>query len=350
MLGEPRHRTEDIRAADPLGADALLAAVPLMNERADVAALTVALRALVPDQERAALWSVGGAAAAMRDLGILLGSLRRHGTQPLAAVPEALPVLEILGRRTDMVPRDTVHHYTEWNPAGPRRRSYTGHPAEARLQEAGRAVLPVLSATLDDCALVTRLEPHDARFACALDRIARRLRATADAMERTVAEVSPEYVALTLRPYFGEVEVAGRAHPGPAAVTLPLWPVDLALWACDRADPAHDAVLAEEVPYALPAWREFHARHRDGVSAVTRLAVSGGTGADRPAAEALARALRILTGLRARHLGVVRRAPRPETPRSPAALLRSVLDMTEENRTMLRRATHHRAAAGAAAR
>lgn len=48
MLGDPRHMTEDIRAADPLGADALLAAVPVLNARADTAALTVALRALVP--------------------------------------------------------------------------------------------------------------------------------------------------------------------------------------------------------------------------------------------------------------------------------------------------------------
>ncbi|MFE0650595.1 monodechloroaminopyrrolnitrin synthase PrnB family protein [Streptomyces sp. NPDC059534] len=362
LLGDPRHRTEDIRAADPLGADALLAAVPRMNERADVAALTVALRTLLPDRERAALWSVAGAAAAMRDLGILLGSLKRHGVQPLAAVPEALPVLELLGRRTDMVPRDTVHHYTTWNPVGPRRRSYTGHPAEALLQEAVRMVFPGLAGALDDCARVARLEPHDAGFACALDRIAHRVRAMVDSIDLTVAEVSPEYFALTLRPYFEEVEVGGRDYLGPAAAQVPLWLVDLTLWQCDRTDPSYDAFLAESVPYGLPAWRDFHDRHRGGVSAVSKLAAAvGRVGADRlppplaASAEALGRVLRILKTFRARHLGIARKAYRDDvrlyeegSGGAPVALLRSILDLTRENETMVRRTTVRRRPAAAA--
>ncbi|MFB6839304.1 monodechloroaminopyrrolnitrin synthase PrnB family protein [Streptomyces sp. NPDC056361] len=361
MLGDPRHRTEDIRAADPLGADALLAAVPAMNERGDTAALTVALRALVPDPDRAALWSVGGAAAAMRDLGILLGSLKRHGVQPLAAVPEALPVLELLGRRTDMVPRDTVHHYTAWNPVGPRRRSYTGHPTEALLQEAVRMVFPALAGALDDCARLTGLEPYDPGFATVLDRIARRVRAMVDSIDLTVAEVSPEYFALTLRPYFEEVEVGGRDYLGPAAAQVPLWPIDLTLWQCDRPDPAYDAFLAESVPYALPAWREFHARHRGGVSAVSKLSAAvSWEGADRlpprlaASAEALGRVLRILKTFRARHIGIARKAYDDDvrlyeegSGGAPVALLRSILDLTRENETMVRRATVRRRPAGA---
>ncbi|MFD8976093.1 MULTISPECIES: monodechloroaminopyrrolnitrin synthase PrnB family protein [Streptomyces] len=361
MLGDPRHRTEDIRAADPLGADALLAAVPAMNARADTAALTVALRALIPDQDRVALWSVGAALAAMRDLGILLGSLKRHGVQPLAAVPEALPVLELLGRRTDMVPRDTVHHYTTWNPPGPRRRSYTGHPTEARLQEAVRMVFPGLVAALDDCSRVARLEPYDPCFAAALDRIAHHVRAMVDSIDLTVAEVSPEYFAVTLRPYFEEVEVAGRDYLGPAAAQVPLWLVDLTLWQCDRSDAAYDAFLAESLPYALPAWREFHARHRGGVSAVSKLSAAvSWEEVDRlppelmDSAAALGRVLRILKTFRARHIGVARKAYSDDlrlyeegSGGAPVALLRSILDLTRENETMVRRATVRRRPAGA---
>ncbi|MFB7587276.1 monodechloroaminopyrrolnitrin synthase PrnB family protein [Streptomyces sp. NPDC056169] len=361
MFGDPRHRTEDIRAADPLGADALLAAVPAMNDRADTAALTVALRALVPDQDRAAQWSVGAALAAMRDLGILLGSLKRHGVQPLAAVPEALPVLELLGRRTDMVPRDTVHHYTTWNPPGPRRRSYTGHPTEARLQEAVRMVFPGLVAALDDCSRVARLEPYDPCFAAALDRIARHVRAMVDSIDLTVAQVSPEYFAVTLRPYFEEVEVAGRDYLGPAAAQVPLWLVDLTLWQCDRSDTAYDAFLAESLPYALPAWREFHARHRGGVSAVSKLSAAvSWEEVDRlppelvASAAALGRVLRILKTFRARHIGIARKAYSDDvrlyeegSGGAPIALLRSILDLTRENETMVRRATVRRRPAGA---
>ncbi|MFE0644141.1 monodechloroaminopyrrolnitrin synthase PrnB family protein [Streptomyces sp. NPDC058877] len=356
MLGDPRYTTEDVRAADPLGADALLAAVPTLNARADAAALTVALRALVPDPAEAVRWSVGGALAAVRDLGILLGSLKRHGVQPLIAVPEALPVLEILGRRTDMVPRDTVHHYTTWNPTGPRRRSYTGDPVEARFQDAVRTVFPGLVAALDDCARTARLEPYDPGFASALDRMAGHLRTVADAIDPTVTRVPPEYFALTLSPYFEEVEIAGRDYPGPAAAQVPLWLVDLTLWRCDRSDAAHDAFLAESLPHAPPSWRAFHARHRGGVSAVSKLSAAisrEGTAPLPPAltasAQALGRVLRILKALRARHTGIARTArrdePRPyeEDGGAPVALLRPILDLAGENEPPVRRATapHH---------
>ncbi|WP_306328666.1 monodechloroaminopyrrolnitrin synthase PrnB family protein [Streptomyces venezuelae] len=361
MFGDPRHRTEDIRAADPLGADALLAAVPAMNADGDVAALTVALRAMVPDPDAAAQWSVGHALAAMRDLGILLGSLKRHGVQPAAAVPEVLPALELLGLRTDMVPRDTVHHYTTWNPVGPRRRSYTGHPIEFLLQDAVRTVLPGLVAALDDCGRIARLEPYDAGFATALDRVAGHLRTMVESIDLTVARVPPEHFALTLRPYFEEVEIAGRDYLGPAAAQVPLWPVDLTLWQCDRSDPAYDAFLADSVPYALPSWRAFHARHRGGVSAVSKLSAAvSWEGADRlPAsltasAQALSRVLRVLKTFRARHLGIARKAYREDvrlyeegSGGAPVALLRSVLDLTRENETMVRRATVRRRPAGA---
>lgn len=350
--GDPRYRIADIRAADPLGADALLAAVPGMNDRGDAAALTVALRALIPERELAAEWSVVDALAAMRDLGILLGSLKRHGIQPTAAVPEVLPVLELLGRRTDMVPRDTVHHYTTWNPSGPRQRMYTGDAMEARLQDAVRMAFPGLVAALDSCGRLATLEPYDPGFAVALDRIAHHVQSIVDAIDFTVAHVSPEYFALTLRPYFEEIDVAGRDYLGPAAAQVPLWLIDLTLWQCDRSDPAYDAFLAESVPYSLPSWRDFHARHAGRVSAVSKLsaAVSWESGDRLPphlaaSARALGRVLKILKTFRARHIGIARKAYADDirlyeegSGGAPVALLRSVLDLTRDNETLVRRA------------
>ncbi|MER7516334.1 monodechloroaminopyrrolnitrin synthase PrnB family protein [Streptomyces sp. NPDC126499] len=349
---DPRYRMADIRAADPLGADAVLAALPAMNADADTPALTVALRALVPDLDRAAEWSVVDALAAMRDLGILLGSLKRHGVQPVAAVPEVLPVLELIGRRTDMVPRDTVHHYTAWNPAGPRRRTYTGHPMEAHLQEAVRMVFPGLVAALDTCARVARLEPYDPGFALALDRTAQHVQSIVDAIDLTVAHVTPEYFARTLRPYFEEIDVDGRSYLGPAAAQIPLWLIDLTLWQCDRSDPAYDAFLDDSLPYALPSWRAFHARHRGGVSAVSKLsaAVSWESGRRLPpelaaSARSLARVLRLLKSFRARHVTLARKAYAEELRRydegsggAPVSLLRTILDLTRDNETLVRRA------------
>ncbi|MFF9911541.1 monodechloroaminopyrrolnitrin synthase PrnB family protein [Streptomyces sp. NPDC013457] len=351
--GDPRYRIADIRDADPLGADALLAAVPAMNEHADVPALTVALRALLPDRELAVEWSVVDALAAMRDLGILLGSLKRHGTQPAAAVPEVVPILELLGRRTDMVPRDTVHHYTTWNPLGPRQRMYTGDPMEGRLQEAVRMTFPGLVAALDTCARLATLEPYDPGFAVALDRTAHHVQSIVDAIDFTVAHVSPEYFALTLRPYFEEIDVDGRDYLGPAAAQVPLWLIDLTLWQCDRSDAAYDAFLADSVEYSLPSWREFHARYAGGISAVSKLsaAVSWESGDRLPpqlaaSAHALGRVLKILKTFRARHIGIARKAYADDvrlydegSGGAPVALLRSILDLTRDNETLVRRAS-----------
>ncbi|MGA5099182.1 monodechloroaminopyrrolnitrin synthase PrnB family protein [Streptomyces lavendulocolor] len=349
---EPRYRITEIRDADPLGADALLAALPAMNRDADVPALTVALRTLVPDPDRVAGWCVIEALAAMRDLGMLLGSLKRHGVEPVAAVPEVLPVLEELARRTDMVPRDTVHHYTTWNPLGPRQRMYTGHEMEARLQEAVRMVFPSLVAALDTCDRLARLEPYDPGFALALDRTAQHVQTMVDSIDFTIDHVSPAYFARTLRPYFEEVDVAGRGYLGPAAAQVPLWLVDLTVWQCDRPHPGYDAFLAESVEYSLPSWRAFHAAHRGGVSAVSKLsaALSWETVHRLPprlvaSAHALARVLRILKTFRARHIGIARKAYSDDlrlydegSGGAPVALLRSVLDLTRDNETLVRQA------------
>ncbi|MCH0538053.1 DUF1864 family protein [Streptomyces sp. MUM 203J] len=329
-----------------------------MNRDADVPALTVALRALVPEPDLVARWDVVECLAAMRDLGLLLGSLKRHGTEPVAAVPAVLPVLRELGRRTDMVPRDTVHHYTTWNPPGDRCRSYTATPMEYHLQNAVRMVFPSLVAALDTCAEVARLEPYDPGFAPALDRIAQHVQAVVDSIDFTVAHVTPEFFARTLRPYFEEVGVDGRDYLGPAAAQVPLWLVDLALWQSDRSDPAYDAFLAESLPYGLPAWRAFHAAHRGGVSAVGKLSAAlSWEGAHRTppqltaSAVSLARVLRLLKTFRARHFGIARKAYSDDlrlydagSGGAPVALLRTVLDLTRDNETLVRCALPDRGA------
>ncbi|MEV6393263.1 monodechloroaminopyrrolnitrin synthase PrnB family protein [Streptomyces sp. NPDC051907] len=353
---EPRYRIAEIRAADPLGADVLLAALPAMNDAADTAALTVALRALVPGPDRVAGLGVVDALAAMRDLGMLLGSLKRHGVQPLAVAPEALPVLQELGRRTDMVPRDTVHHYTTWNPVGARQRMYTGDAMEASLQDAVRMVFPSLVASLDTCAEVARLEPYDPGFALALDRTAQHVQSMVDSIDFTVANVSPVFFAQEMRFYFEEIAIAGRDYLGPAAAQVPLWLVDLTLWQCDRGNERYDAFLDESVEYSLPSWRAYHAAHRGSVSAVSKLsaavsweAVDRLPAALAASAHALARVLRVLKTFRARHMTIARKAYSEEvrlydvgSGGAPVELLRSVLDLTRDNETLVRQSVERR--------
>ena len=53
-------------------------------------------------------------------------------------------------------------------------------------------------------------------------------------MKRVLLGVSPEFFARELRPYFEDVHVAGRLYMGPAAAHIPLFLVDVLLWASDR--------------------------------------------------------------------------------------------------------------------
>jgi FAD/FMN-containing dehydrogenase len=90
---EARYDAEQIGSLDPLGADRVLARLPAMNARADAAAIARALVELAPsDAERSEL-TFQGCLAAMRDLGVLAGSLKRHGVEPVQALPELEPIL-----------------------------------------------------------------------------------------------------------------------------------------------------------------------------------------------------------------------------------------------------------------
>lgn len=266
-------------------------------------------------------------------------------------MPEVLPVLEELGRRTDMIPRDTVHHYTTWNPTGRRQRMYLGDPMEGNLQDAVRMVFPSLVAALGTCEELARLEPYDPAFSHTLGRTARHVQSLVESIDFTVARVSPVFFAREMRAYFEEIDVAGSDYLGPAAAQVPLWLVDLTLWQCDRSNDRYDAFLDDSVRYSLPSWRAHYAAHKGTTSAVSKLsaAISWEDADHLPpqlaaSAVALAGTLRILKTFRARHITLARKAYSEEvrlydvgSGGAPVELLRSVLDLTRDNETLVRR-------------
>jgi hypothetical protein len=349
------YEVEAIQAGDPLRADALLARLPELNGRADRPALASLLRVM---SRRALAHTANGlpppteGLAVMRDLGIVMGSVKRHGTEPLTVVPELTPLLHALGRQTDLVPRDTVQHYTSWNPPGERRRTYTDDEQERWLQDAVRDVFPALSASLSISDALMELDPADARFGPTADWLEGMVRPMLEAIDSVTARVSPIFFAQTMRPYFEEFDVDGVDYLGPAAAQVPLWLVDLCLWACDRNGPEYNAFLEESLIYALPDWRAFYARHAGGTSLVTRLETRIETGPLRSqeslarSAESLARLLRTLKTFRGRHIGIAKKAYADEvrlydygSGGAPIALLKRVLDLTRENETIMHSAT-----------
>lgn len=322
-----------------------------MNEQGDVQALVGLLRTL---SERALaqyskeLPCAPHGLAVMRDLGIVLGSLKRHRIEPLDVVPELTPLLLALGRQADLVPRDTVQHYTSWNPTGDRRRTYTDDVQEQWLQDSVRRVFPELSASLAITESLVPLDPRDARFAPTATQLTGTVQPMLETIDSVTAQVSPVFFAQVLRPYFEEITVDGKEYLGPAAAQVPLWLVDLCIWASDRNSAAYEAFLDDSIQYALPDWRLFHERYRDTPSLVTHVSrLLTDAEADRSAVlyestMAVSRLLRILKTFRARHIRIAKQAYSEEvrlyengSGGAPVALLQEILDLTRANENLL---------------
>ncbi|MFC9030710.1 monodechloroaminopyrrolnitrin synthase PrnB family protein [Streptomyces arboris] len=337
-------RVAAIRELDPLAADRACFLLREQNARADVPAMAAELRRLVPGLDTAEGFDPQQSVAAMRDLGMFLGSIKRHGPEPLELVPEVLPVLRILGHRTDMVPRDVVHHYCTWNPTGGRQRMYLGDVQEAYLQESVRMVFPHLREGLELCAILSRTEVDDPKFALLTQELTDHVETMVTSISMVVANVTPEFFARELRAYFDEITVGGEVLLGPAAAQVPLWLIDQAIWASDLSEPSYEEFLRDSVPYSLPRWRELYEEWTRVPSVVSRLVEAYGDDAAeaerrmpdlRDGAEALARLLRVIVVFRGRHLGIARKAYDADLRLFPVGsggasvdLLKQIIDLT----------------------
>lgn len=338
-----------IQALDPLDADAKLARLPDINRSGDTAELVQLLQYLAERIDNIAITAPEVAFAAMRDVGIVLGSLKRHRIEPVQVVPEIEQPLLQLGAATNMVPRDTVHHYTSWNPAGIRRRMYTGDDQERCLQDAVVQVFPGLSASLSISDVLSAMPIRDVRFGPTVNMLCEASRSMIEAIDAVTARVSPVFFAQILRPYFEDITVGGVNYLGPAAAQAPLWLIDLCVWAADRNQPAYHHFLLESVQYSLPPWREFFCRHASRSSLVTRISDALDAAAGEPeanllqGAQSLANLLHLLKVFRGRHIGIARRAYADDVSLydqgsggAPVALLKTILDLTRENEKLMR--------------
>ena len=300
---------------DPLRIDGRLTAITAMNASADVNALVRLLRDLVPTADFVAGLSLQGCLAVMRDTGLLLGSIKRHGVEPVRAVPELEAPLLDVGSRTGMIPRDTILHYAAWNPTGPRERTYTGNGMERSMISSLRMSLPSLTAAIGKCSCLSRLDVADPEFAATADDLAMSVGSLEDAIGIVLADVTPAFFAQVLRPYFEPVRVGGTDHLGPAAAHIPLYLIDLALWANDHGEDSYRGFWRESARYGLPQWQALAEQWSGGPSIIERVTSALMLTRDGPAspnlhagATALCRALRALMVFRGRHLGLARRA------------------------------------------
>lgn len=305
-----------VRAADPLGFDRWATIVPAMNAQADVTGLTSLLAGLAASDAPPPGTSRAADLAAMRDIGLVLGSLKRHDVEPLSVVPAIGQSLAQLAAVTGMPPRDTILHYAHWNPAAARERTYTGDPQESALIESVRMVFPRLPDAIALCEHLHGADPRDPGYAPVLGEVLDLLGVLVASMHYVRSSVSPEFFTRELRPYLEGVSVGGVTYLGPAAAQLPIWLLDQAFFPAGTSSrsEAYETFWRALVSYSVPSWRrqlqlwEDEGSLGDAVVAALRHDGTACSSALADSATTLARVLRLLTRFRGIHLGIAQRA------------------------------------------
>lgn len=260
----PQARPEEdydfISSLDPLQVDSFMNLVPAFNENGDIKSLQELLQKMLPSLEASSRFTYHEAAAAMRDIGILLGSLKRHNLEPVEVVPQCEGVLLLLGEKLQTPPRDTLLSYSLWNPADPRQRSYTGFAEENQLIANIRHALLSLEESVRNLAALHKKSPLTFEFAEICEKAMGFFMPMMDAVLHRRKNAFPEFSDGNLRNYFLPIFLKGFLVQGPEAMQFPVMIIEYLLWSCDNTDLASEEPGLSPLPYISPLLREIYAK------------------------------------------------------------------------------------------
>jgi hypothetical protein len=300
----------DVASRDPLGLDACLAELPAINRTGDVTRLVTIAREHVRTASFAHDADIRDALAAVRDLGMLAASLRRHGLEPRESVPSIEPLLLALGQRTQMVPRDTVFHYGPWNPRGARERTFTGDARERALIESTRMASPSLERAITALRAMLVTSPRSEQYVALADASVRELQGLAEAIAFARKHVEPAFFAQELRQYFEPIRLGASEFPGAAAAPLSVGLVDHLLWSSDETEADYRSFQNHGIECNVPQMRRLYTERLGQASLVRLLRASVGDdlAAHERAADALDRVFKQVLAFRGRHIVLARDA------------------------------------------
>lgn len=258
LLQLPKEYVE-IAALDPLGLDQRMRILPLLNEGKAVGAIIDILSANLPEVSRIESMILTEAHAATRDMGMLMASVKRHGVEPANAIPGLEPVMLALANKTGMIPRETIMHYSVWNPDGERRRTFIGSIDEHRTIESLKIGVPGLEQSIRNISDLYFVSPYSEEFSLYCDDIEFYFTSMIDAIVYSVQHVSPRAFALEMRPYYDPIIIGGQEYMGVGPVNLPIFVFDLILWASEVTDRSYKVFREHLIPILTPQFREIFA-------------------------------------------------------------------------------------------
>ncbi|MFA0961897.1 monodechloroaminopyrrolnitrin synthase PrnB family protein [Roseivirga sp. BDSF3-8] len=268
------HQDEQIIGqTDVLGADEWIKKIPVFNNEGNVEGLINILKDALPTPETAEKYTYHEAAAAMRDLGILFGSIKRHGEEPETHVPNLADTMMVLSKTLDLPPRDTLISYSVWNPQGSRLRTYTGTADEMNLiYSVQMSMNPLVKAIL----LLDKLYHmsfEDPEFAPLCRETAENFQAMVKGVVHAKRHVAPEVFAGSLRFYFDPIQLDGKTYLGPGAVEMPVFVFDHILWSSDCTNEEYLGFKETYHPYVLPKMRQVYNAYNNKPSLLTRFSL-----------------------------------------------------------------------------
>jgi monodechloroaminopyrrolnitrin synthase len=232
-----RSQTEVIVQLDPLHFDEKIVTLHSLNQKRMTKEIVQMMYDLLPLPDALEQFTYEEAIATMRDLGIFIGILKRHGIEPVEVVPELEYVLLVLMVKSDLPPRDTLLHYTSWNPTDHRIRTYTGSKDERSLIESVKIAMPDLLEAIVEMEKLHAVDLTHPIFPMMCQNIQEKISAMVQGIVHAKRNVSPAVFANELRFYYDPIKVDyGKDYIGPGAVEMPMFVFDHLLWSCDTND------------------------------------------------------------------------------------------------------------------
>lgn len=247
-----------IAAANPLDAHEKMKRLAACNDDKKVGEIKTLFRQLLPSLETVKALDFYDKMAVMRDLGMFLGSLKRHNVEPLRSVPEAEAVLLQIANDTDMPPRDTLLHYSIWNPADEHVRTFTTSFREVEVIKSLQLCIPPLENALQNLEHLYQADVETEEFGKFCEIVVNEMEFLIDAIVSVYRKVPPLYFLEDLRPYYEPVMVAGKSYSGPGAVEIPLFLVDQVLWASNNNRVEYLDMKERGLGNVLPHWRAMY--------------------------------------------------------------------------------------------
>jgi monodechloroaminopyrrolnitrin synthase len=226
-----------IASADPLGVDATLHMLPILNEQKKVAAIGDLLEQTVVRAQKIGSGDFIHSSAAIRDICMFAASLTCYGIEPNERVPDfSQTLLDFSSAAKSHIPRDSFIDYTSRNPEGSRERHFTSRSEEGIFIDSLRRGMAALDACLQELMQACQYSFAQQDFAEHCSAAAHNFQTMIDAIVQVKRGITTEVFTHYIRPFFEPFTVEGRAYSAPSGAEMSILNIDLIIWGSDCRD------------------------------------------------------------------------------------------------------------------